>query len=808
MTESVIIDQIDLRGFRGFLKPQSILIRKRHQNSLAIFAPNGTGKSSLVDALEYYFKEGKATIGRLGVNATDRHAGRKYVNHVSADKNDMMVHIRFKHGNDVFEDSRTGDLMPNGAKRIRPLIKVPFIIRDYELREFVQKNQYHKLIEWFNLKPLGTIQENLQTLKNKINSLKKDKSGEDVLLDQLRTLTGHEFPIWYESDVLKWLNDDVLVKLGAPTKFNELTRDDPAFQELVRHSEMEQNSVTTGHLNNLLGVIQDLFILHASPQAEPAGLIVAFERTVSDFESAVASANDAKSKTSDHVFKAVWAKSQELLLAKPDRDRCPVCETLFVSSSLGSRDAVLNNLHVNLDRLIEYKKAEENKTAVEVALSKAVDDLKSKLSEFFRWVGAGYQYVAVTDYSKTLQSWKMGDNAPDNTDAVNTLTDLYLDVTNDIKTQSNERAYSDALSTTKQLLEIVAGWNRLSRIRSNLALINGSLDRQAGIIDRTIVEHIDGMVDKLKDVAQTINQEIQGPYEPKHPIEIRLAEEVKRNQRTAHVFTNFMNRGEDVPPDGILSESQNRTLALAIRLAAIIMFNTEFKVIVLDDVAMSYDAERRQHIAALLHERFSEFQIILVTHDSFFYGELRDRLSHQKWRFMEFDQFTYDYGPIIKDTKTLEMLINEKIANNEPLSGNDMRIAYEEWLNHICAGFATLLPHKPRKRPDLHCLIESLGRFLKENNLQPPPVSGYSGSYLEVMKKAKFLNITSHYNEHLGIRITPNELKTAWKEFSEFKNHFKCSGCDGDRFIKEQGKPPKCVDCRAEFAFVQGVSRP
>ena len=801
MAESVIIEQIDLQGFRGFLKPQSIVVRKSHQNSLAIFAPNGNGKSSLVDALEYYFKEGTATLDRLGVKATDKKAGRKYVPHVSANKNDMMVRVRFRQGNNVFEDSRTGDSVPNAAKQILPL-KVSFIIRDYELREFVQENQYNELVKWFNLQPLDAIQENLQTLKNKINSLKKNKEGENVLMDQIKALTGHEFQTGNESEVLKWLNEDELAKMSSSIKFKELADDDPAFLELVRRSEMEQNSATAGHLNNLFDVIKDLFELSVTSQTEPAGLIADFVKAVSNFESAATRLSEVKSKASDHVFKEVWAKSQELLQNRPDLDACPVCETPFDSSKIRTRVAVLSHLHVNLDHLDEYDGSEKEKDAKETALNSVVVDLKTKLDEFFRWAGSTYQYAAVVDYNKTLQSWKMGDSAPDSTGAVNTLANLHSEVTDQIQTQSDESMYGNALGTVKRLLDIMASLSRIRRTKHNLSLITDSLDRQNEIVNRTIVEHISGLVDKLKDEAQAINQEIQGLEAPNHPIEIKLAKETKRNQRAAHVFTNFMSRGKDVPPNGVLSESQNRTLALAIRLAAISMFNTEFKVIVLDDIAMSYDEERRQHIAALLHKRFNKFQVIVVTHDSFFYEELRDRFR-DKWQFLEFEQFKDDYGPIIKGKKTLEMIINEKIANGEQINGNEMRMAYEEWLNRVCAGFATLLPHKPRKRPNLSDLIESLGRFLKKNGLKPPPVSGYSGNYLDVMKNARFVNIASHYNPHLV--ITSNELETAWKEFLEFKSHFKCSGCGSDRLIKEQGKKPSCADCGEEFACVQGT---
>ena len=801
MTEPVTIEQIDLQGFRGFLKPQSIVVRKNRQNSLAIFAPNGNGKSSLVDALEYYFKEGKATLDRLGMKATDKKAGRKYVPHVSAGKNDMMVRVKFRQGNEVFEDSRMGDSVPNAAKRILPL-QVSFIIRDYELREFVQENQYGKLVKWFNLQPLDAIQENLQTLKNKINNMEKNKEGENVLMHQLKTLTDHEFQTGNKPEVLKWLNEGELAKLSPTIKFKELTGDDAAFLELVKRSEMEQNLATTNHLSNLLEVIKDLFELPAAPQTEPSGLIVDFEKAVSNSEIAAARLDEVKSKASDHVFKEVWAKSQELLQNRPDLDACPVCETPFDSSKIRTRTAVLNHLHVNLDRLDEYDMSEKEKNAKEATLNNTLADLKTKLGEFFRWAGSRYQYAVVVDYNQALQSWKIGDNAPDSTDAVNALANLDFGVTDEIKTQSDESVYGNALNTVKRLFDLMSNLDRIKRTKHNLSLIGDSLDRQTEIINRAIVEHIGGLVDKLKDMAQEINQEIQGFNAPNHPIEIKLAKETKHNQRTAHIFTNFMNRGEDVPPNGVLSESQNRTLALAIRLAAISMFNTEFKVIVLDDIAMSYDEERRQHIAALLHKRFSEFQVIVVTHDSFFYEELRERFR-DKWQFLKFEAFKDDYGPIIKGQKTLEMIVNEKIANGEQINGNEMRMAYEEWLNRVCAGFATLLPYVPGKRPCLSDLIESLGQFLKENGLKPPQVSGYSGNYLDVMKKARFVNITSHYNPHLV--ITSNELKTAWREFSEFKSYFKCRECGSDHLIKEQGKEPRCAKCGKEFAFVRDV---
>ena len=164
----------------------------------------------------------------------------------------------------------------------------------------------------------------------------------------------------------------------------------------------------------------------------------------------------------------------------------------------------------------------------------------------------------------------------------------------------------------------------------------------------------------LQDEARDIYKEIQGPDAPISPVEIALPKEDKRNQRSARITIDFMNSGRKVPPNSVLSESQTRTLALAIRLAAIRIFNTEFKIIALDDVTMSYDDERRQHIASLLQERFKEYQIIITTHDEFFYKQLKARLPPKKWEFKEIKHVVDGYGPKIDDKKTLDMIIEGK----------------------------------------------------------------------------------------------------------------------------------------------------
>ena len=69
------------------------------------------------------------------------------------------------------------------------------------------------------------------------------------------------------------------------------------------------------------------------------------------------------------------------------------------------------------------------------------------------------------------------------------------------------------------------------------------------------------------------------------------------------------------------------------------------------------------------------------------------------------------------------------------------------------------------------------------------------------MMNGELPNIASHYNDYLDMRVSPGDLKVAWRDFLEFKNHFKCSNCGEDGFMREPNQKPKCVSCKTEFAF-------
>ena len=72
MTDPYFLQSLGLSGFRAYLQQKTFDFSKKR--CLAIFAPNGSGKSSIIDALEFMFSK-DGTLERLGQRTINNQAG-------------------------------------------------------------------------------------------------------------------------------------------------------------------------------------------------------------------------------------------------------------------------------------------------------------------------------------------------------------------------------------------------------------------------------------------------------------------------------------------------------------------------------------------------------------------------------------------------------------------------------------------------------------------------------------------------------------------------------------------------------------
>lgn len=190
------IETLKLVGFRGYLAATTFSFKDK--KSLAVFAPNGYGKSSLVDAIEFFMSE-KGTLLRLGSREVSNKAGPAALAHHSAG-NDASVVIEAS----VNGKMKTGERSAVGGSRpmhevadfLNESFSVSPIIRGHELRDFVDNHtleeRYKDVAGWLKIGSLVDVQRNVRLLRTKLKKKKVEFSKDQLVNRSTDDLSGGE----------------------------------------------------------------------------------------------------------------------------------------------------------------------------------------------------------------------------------------------------------------------------------------------------------------------------------------------------------------------------------------------------------------------------------------------------------------------------------------------------------------------------------------------------------------------------------------------------------------------------------------
>ena len=812
---SVTIEKIELQGFRAYLQPQTLTLASgKTPLSLAIFAPNAKGKSSLVDSIEYYFSE-DATLKRLGKRALQTHAGPTAIAHVEAEQLGIQtsVHLWFNRNGERFDGARpSAGSIPDAAKRILSTVKVPFIIRGHELRSFVEGTtpgeQYKELASWFGLDPLLGIQQNLRALRRKVKERAESTSEADERSHDLSSETGSKIAKWNEQAVCDWLNNEILAGLNSSLTFTKVSERDPVFAILTARRDAEQEKLGLTQLRRISSLLEDLATPLDGTDGEPGGKIPGFEQAVSRLNEAVLHEEEERTKASAAVFNQVWTEAKKFFDSGSVFDTCPVCDTNLDTGPHGSRDGVQTSLADKLAGLAAYRKADDELTASKKRVSLLIEPLKQSVEAVkVTLADTLYDCPEVADYLKALGCWNVDLELPGSREVVRALSGVYMSISDQIEqieAQQGEHTYAKAHETLAKLLSIKADLERIARTKAQLKTLQIELDRQVLEIDKAIADHIQSLIGKLQDDVVSIYQDIQGDVQPAPPIRIELPGQDGTDQQRAQLVIDFSDNRKGVVPSGYLSDSQVHTLALALRLAAIRMFNSEAPILVLDDVVTSYDADHRKTIVGALAKHFSDLQIVLVTHDEQFFNLLKDQLPQGRWIFKRITEMREGYGPVFHDHQTSDEVIQAKLNLGEN-AGAEIRQAEEEWLLRICREFgakATIRPIERAFQFERAELADSLATFLRGAKIKIPQTTTASNGFLTSLQRGVVENLSSHFSDNPYKSSSVGDDKARWNEFKYFRDLFQCPTCAKQRFKRPVTLcKPVCYYCETQFAF-------
>src|SRR6478736_3852976 len=170
------LQRLVMHAFRGV--PTEMTVDFGKGESTVVYGENGTGKSTIADALEWYFK------GEIELLS---HEGRQHaVRHVGGDGDGVtsveVLTSGTLGGKVVFPDERTPDMF--GALR-----RETFLLRGRTLEDFINKTKTEKwksLVEILGLDAIVSLREDIQRARNDLR--KTSKAADEEVRDYRRAL--------------------------------------------------------------------------------------------------------------------------------------------------------------------------------------------------------------------------------------------------------------------------------------------------------------------------------------------------------------------------------------------------------------------------------------------------------------------------------------------------------------------------------------------------------------------------------------------------------------------------------------------
>ncbi len=125
------------------------------------------------------------------------------------------------------------------------------------------------------------------------------------------------------------------------------------------------------------------------------------------------------------------------------------------------------------------------------------------------------------------------------------------------------------------------------------------------------------------------------------------------------------------------------SLGIAAFLASAKLFNKTNEFFVLDDIVSSFDANHRLRLLRLLEEDFAGWQVLLLTHDAFWFQVIKKELQPKGWLTSEMEVLAGSRVQLKSSSRDLrEETIHKK--QDGTLSANDLRNWLEKTLKDIC----------------------------------------------------------------------------------------------------------------------------
>jgi energy-coupling factor transporter ATP-binding protein EcfA2 len=759
------------------------------EKGLVVYGANGTGKSSIIDALEFALS-GRSTLYPVNRQGVSWENGAPHVRDGTPD-----IAVDVNSGDQtliLFPGGEPNDLSEADAAWIATARSASFVLRRHMLLQFISgepRNRYDLLEPFMNL---GTYQDVENRLREWNDSLETARTGVAATVTELEPRLHRVFdPLaagsLTEAALLEQLNT-TLRRLGLPdcSDMGQLEARQDAVAAQLGGTEQTQRLAALGNLRT---------------QAQGLGRGQDLAELVGSLASALEELEREISSRTEEVLTDLLMRGKEVIEAA-GLETCPLCEQPVDRS-------------VVLARLKERIQADERITAARnlvKARRRVLQEHTRPLAQAMRqfvndWAGtvqealpAGYGYtrsvldeLVVALEAETITSTQVREFLSRLKATITSHDGVIRRIDEMIQAEGGgeRRAALDAAAS--MIESLLTNWPRYKTTMAHAGKLRDQKDVIARLHGHAVEARKGAVQATLEEVAETANRF----YERIHPAEnVATSRLVVRHvgQGSVNLSTQF--DGRDEHPLLHYSESHLNTLGLCYFLA---LRKNEakkmpaFKVLVLDDVMHSVDAAHRARIAELLKQEFGAHQIVITTHDLPFYEALRRTFGSGGYTYRRINNWDLERGPVLGDPLTDHDRITDP-AVRETLSQETLAAAggrFFEWLlREVTERLGVAVPAWFSREHDIGNLWPPLAAKLKRHH-------GFASTHQALvngLEQNGWVRNTcgAHYNAPASPPTLP-EVQEFAALLAELYHVTFCSNCRN--FITKQGNGGWRCEC-------------
>ncbi|NCC82340.1 MAG: hypothetical protein EOM04_08735 [Clostridia bacterium] len=771
------IRKIKIENFRGIKSPIDIdFVKGGKLTSALIYGRNGTGKSSIIDAWEWLINKKIESLSKDGINENDyphvqSHGDNVYIEIELSDQSTFSVKATFDKSkitipnySSFYQDFKSHAIYPN-------------YLRYSDLQQFVYKTKgekYNYIAKYFGLESFAKKQADLQKSAGKIELIYQDYSRQHAEnIKKIVYLTEHDS--FDEKVIVNCINAIAeKYKIGAISQFNEAFKTKNALSEIVNTNPIANELAEWKAFKQRV----DQFYRFPIDSNEIHELELKFKELKED-----------EANIKNLILLDLYSAASNAIIKIDNKSQCPVCDQEFdgdLEHYIFSKKEALNELNkkrLNFirerDSIIEkIELIYRNVLSIQLENSENVKNTLKPIFEDFDVISKKLPEDLVELKKDILELSDINLETKEEFLAIENLRlkkeEYFKSLDDRIRVLSeNEEAKNLAINFDK-LIQILSSYTiylknqskveYLSTISRNMSIVLAKLTLFIQTQIQNIFAVIEEDVISCYNFLESSNQYLKNPA-------IKL---VTGRDKAIELEIEFADK-KITPAYKYMSESQVNSFGLSIFLAATKYFNSTFKFIILDDIVNSFDAFKRPKVSQLIANRFSDFQILMLTHDQIFFDTVQK--DFPQWNRYKFTGWDLTTGPRCILSRNYIEEIQKLIEEDDPIGAGQKLGRYLELvLATINQCMQTPIQYKLENVYTLAEFYNPLVKRFKEKLKLDGKVHKINRLFGEFEQGTIFRNYCAHFKNE-QTQFTTDEIDAVFKKWLEIEDELYCPKC-------------------------------